>query len=419
MMLRHVDLCSGIGGFSLGFHWAELSKPILFCDTEEWCRKILAKNFPNVPIAKDVKELANDPERLVPDHDILSCGYPCQPFSVAGLRKAEKDDRHIWPSIFRIIAQKRPSWVVCENVYGHIALGLDKVLLDLESEEYATRTFVVPACAKNAPHRRDRLWIIAKNVGDTEYNGSSSTKIRRGNEENAGGSQKGEIQTEQFEGTSGRENHATLADSECLGWFERSEEQEEFNREGSSDKLNFSSEGRTRSRTSSSMADTNCEPSRGGGIFEQTNDQKRRASQERGESIQSRNRSTRTSNIEQSSKNVADTNGERLQGSEETRNIEECRTDSNQFSTRHGGTSDVADTNCQRTSRRSTNGKDAKDVRQSSRFGEDKNIWFVEPNVGRVAHGIPKRVDRLKGLGNAIVPQIAMQIGLAIKNELS
>ena len=368
-MLRHVDLCSGIGGFSLGFHWAELSKPILFCDTEEWCRKILAKNFPNVPIAKDVKELANDPERLVPDHDILSCGYPCQPFSVAGLRKAEKDDRHIWPSIFRIIAQKRPSWVVCENVYGHIALGLDKVLLDLESEEYATRTFVVPACAKNAPHRRDRLWIIAKNVGDTEYNGSSSTKIRRGNEENAGGSQKGKIQTEQLEGTSGRENHATLADSECLGWFERSEIQEEFDREGSSDKLDFSSEGRTRSRTSSSMADSN---------------------------------------------------GERLQGSEETRNIEECRTDSNQFFTRHGGTSDVADTNCKRTSRRKNMaGSNAKDVRQSSRFGEDKNIWFVEPNVGRVAHGIPKRVDRLKGLGNAIVPQIAMQIGLAIKNERS
>ena len=368
-MLRHVDLCSGIGGFSLGFHWAELSKPILFCDTEEWCRKILAKNFPNVPIAKDVKELANDPERLVPDHDILSCGYPCQPFSVAGLRKAEKDDRHIWPSIFRIIAQKRPSWVVCENVYGHIALGLDKVLLDLESEEYASRTFVVPACAKNAPHRRDRLWIIAKNVGDTEYNGSSSTKIRRGNEENAGGSQKGKIQTEQLEGTSGRENHATLADSECLGWFERSEEQEEFDREGTSDKLDFSSEGRTRSRTSSSMADSN---------------------------------------------------GERLQGSEETRNIEECRTDSNQFFTRHGGTSDVADTNCKRTSRRKNMaGSNAKDVRQSSRFGEDKNIWFVEPNVGRVAHGIPKRVDRLKGLGNAIVPQIAMQIGLAIKNERS
>ena len=176
-MLRHVDLCSGIGGFSLGFEWAELSTPILFCDTEPWCREILAKNFPNVPIATDVKELANDPERLVPDCDILTAGYPCQPFSVAGKQKGTEDDRHIWPYIFRIVTQKRPTWCVFENVYGHIAMGLDQVLADLESEGYATRTFVVPACGVNAPHKRDRLWI----VGYAEHDGSSTSKIRGSN----------------------------------------------------------------------------------------------------------------------------------------------------------------------------------------------------------------------------------------------
>ena len=379
-MLRHVDLCSGIGGFSLGFSWAELSKTIMFCDTEEWCRKILAKNFPNVPIAKDVKELANDPERNVPDHDILSCGYPCQPFSVAGLRKGEEDDRHIWPSIFRIITQKRPSWVVCENVYGHVALGLDKVLFDMESQGYATRTFIVPACAKNAPHRRDRLWIIARNVGDTEYNGSSSTEIRRSNQENAAGSQKGEIETEQLEGASGRANYETMAYSKCLGWEQRSEEQEEFDREESSDQFDFSSERCTRSEISSSMAYSNCEG---------------------------------------------------LQGSEETRNIEESRKNSDQFFTRHGGTSNVADTSRVRGQNVSRNNPEnverwaEKENVKSSNFSTngrvytDEGIWFAEPNVGRVAHGIPKRMDRLKGLGNAIVPQLAMQIGLAIKSELS
>ena len=379
-MLRHVDLCSGIGGFSLGFSWAELSKTIMFCDTEEWCRKILAKNFPNVPIAKDVKELANDPERNVPDHDILSCGYPCQPFSVAGLRKGEEDDRHIWPSIFRIITQKRPSWVVCENVYGHVALGLDKVLFDMESQGYATRTFIVPACAKNAPHRRDRLWIIARNVGDTEYNGSSSTEIRRSNQENAAGSQKGEIETEQLEGASGRANYETMAYSKCLGWEQRSEEQEEFDREESSDQFDFSSERCTRSEISSSMAYSNCEG---------------------------------------------------LQGSEETRNIEESRKNSDQFFTRHGGTSNVADTSGVRGQNVSRNNPEnverwaEKENVKSSNFSTngrvytDEGIWFAEPNVGRVAHGIPKRMDRLKGLGNAIVPQLAMQIGLAIKSELS
>ena len=363
----------------MGFSWAELSKTIMFCDTEEWCRKILAKNFPNVPIAKDVKELANDPERNVPDHDILSCGYPCQPFSVAGLRKGEEDDRHIWPSIFRIITQKRPSWVVCENVYGHVALGLDKVLFDMESQGYATRTFIVPACAKNAPHRRDRLWIIARNVGDTEYNGSSSTEIRRSNQENAAGSQKGEIETEQLEGASGRANYETMAYSKCLGWEQRSEEQEEFDREESSDQFDFSSERCTRSEISSSMAYSNCEG---------------------------------------------------LQGSEETRNIEESRKNSDQFFTRHGGTSNVADTSGVRGQNVSRNNPEnverwaEKENVKSSNFSTngrvytDEGIWFAEPNVGRVAHGIPKRMDRLKGLGNAIVPQIAMQIGLAIKKEI-
>jgi DNA (cytosine-5)-methyltransferase 1 len=376
MMLRHVDLCSGIGGFALGFHWAKLSEPVLFCDTEPWCRQILNKNFPNIPIATDVKELANDPERLVPDHEILSCGYPCQPFSVAGLRKGEEDDRHIWPSIFRIITHKRPSWVVCENVYGHVALGLDKVLFDMESQGYATRTFIVPACAKNAPHRRDRLWIICKNVGDTEsrgrgefresskkkgnescqidrgqsigssrvrtnvgdteYNGSSSSEIRRSYQENAGGSQKREIETEQSQRTSGRGDHEVMADTECLGWEQRSEVKGEFDRERSPDQSDFSSEGCRGSRSSTSLADT------------------------------------------------------------ESKGLQGWSQDTTEYS---------------------------KWIEESSSwnksFGEETNIWNVEPNVGRVAHGIPKRVDRLKGLGNAIVPQLAMQIGLAIKSDLS
>jgi DNA (cytosine-5)-methyltransferase 1 len=161
MKLRHVDLCSGIGGFALGFEWAGLSSPVMFCDIEPWSRKILTQHWPDVPIAEDVMELANDPERLVPDCDILTAGYPCQPFSVAGKQKGTTDDRHIWPYICKIVAQKRPTWCVFENVYGHVALGLDQVLTDLEAEGYASRTFIVPACGVNAPHRRDRLWIVA------------------------------------------------------------------------------------------------------------------------------------------------------------------------------------------------------------------------------------------------------------------
>ena len=161
-MMAHVDLCSGIGGFSLGFSWSGLSKPVLFCEIDPWCRKVLAKHWPSVPIAEDVKELANDPNGLIPDCDILSCGYPCQPFSVAGKQRGAEDDRHIWPEIFKIIQAKRPTWIVCENVPGHISLGLNQVLSDLEDKAgYAVQTFCIGAVSVNAPHRRQRIFVIA------------------------------------------------------------------------------------------------------------------------------------------------------------------------------------------------------------------------------------------------------------------
>ena len=172
--LKHVDLCSGIGGFSLAFEEVGLSRTIMFCDTEKWCRQLLAKHWPDVPITEDVKELANDPERLVPDCDILTAGYPCQSFSVAGKQRGTEDDRHIWPYIFRIVAHKRPTWCVFENVYGHVGMGLDEVLHDLESEGYSTRTFIVPASAIGARHKRDRLWVVAHT--DSERRCSWDTK---------------------------------------------------------------------------------------------------------------------------------------------------------------------------------------------------------------------------------------------------
>ncbi|MFL2764459.1 MAG: DNA cytosine methyltransferase, partial [Paracoccaceae bacterium] len=172
-IMDHVDLCSGIGGFALGFEWAGLSRPVLFCDIEPWSRKVLRKHWPDVPIAEDVKELASDPDGLIPDTDprqtILTAGYPCQSFSLAGKRRGTEDDRHIWPYIFSIIQAKRYAWCIFENVYGHVTLGLDQVLSDLEGQGYATRPFIVPACATDAPHRRDRLWIIARNVENARH----------------------------------------------------------------------------------------------------------------------------------------------------------------------------------------------------------------------------------------------------------
>ena len=191
-MMRHCDLTSGIGGFALGFQWAGLSYPVLFCDIEPWCRQVLNKHWPDVPIAEDVKVLADDPDRNVPDCDILTAGFPCQPWSVAGrsrsLEGAKKDPRHIWPWIIDIIKQKRPTWVVFENV-PHLASlgGLDEVIADLEIADYATTTLNISAVAgSGAPHKRERLWIIARNVADTSNEGSQGRLSGRQNKEREG-----------------------------------------------------------------------------------------------------------------------------------------------------------------------------------------------------------------------------------------
>lgn len=161
-MINHLDLCSGIGGFALGFEWAKLSRPIAFCDTDKFCQKVLEKNFKNIPIYNDVKEIANDPTRFIQQKvDILTSGYPCQPFSQSGKRKGLEDERHIFPYLLRIIEQVRPTYCVFENVYGHISLGLDEVLFQMESINYQTTTLVFPSSSVGAWHKRDRVWIVA------------------------------------------------------------------------------------------------------------------------------------------------------------------------------------------------------------------------------------------------------------------
>ena len=159
----HIDLFSGIGGFALAARWAGI-ETIQFVEIEPFCQKVLQKNFPGVPIHDDIKTFKSDRFKNV---GLITGGYPCQPFSVAGKRKGEEDDRHLWPKMFEIIQNIRPNWVICENVYGHVSMGLDEVLTDLENEAYTCQTFIVPACAKNAPHRRDRVWIVANNITNT------------------------------------------------------------------------------------------------------------------------------------------------------------------------------------------------------------------------------------------------------------
>ncbi|WCK53857.1 DNA (cytosine-5-)-methyltransferase [Aneurinibacillus sp. Ricciae_BoGa-3] len=164
--MRMLDLFSGIGGISLAAEWAGI-ETVAFCEIESFPQKVLRKNWPDVPIFEDVEKLSKkalidegviDDERTI---DIICGGYPCQPFSHAGKRGGKEDDRHLWPEMFRLIKEIRPAWIVGENVAGHISLGLDDVLADLEGEGYQARAFVLPAASVGAPHRRDRVFIVA------------------------------------------------------------------------------------------------------------------------------------------------------------------------------------------------------------------------------------------------------------------
>jgi DNA (cytosine-5)-methyltransferase 1 len=189
-MKTHLDLCSGIGGFALAAKWSGY-ETIGFCEIDPWCRRVLAKHWPGVPQHDDLWTLTGDlvrewiaegVDRALPDAtgnlrrasgddrpiasnrrglDLITGGYPCQPFSVAGKRLGAEDDRHLWPAIAALVADLRPARCLFENVGGHVTMGLDAVLSDLESLGYACWPVVIPAAAVGAPHRRDRVWILA------------------------------------------------------------------------------------------------------------------------------------------------------------------------------------------------------------------------------------------------------------------
>ena len=165
-MLKVLDLFSGIGGFSRGLEATGFFETICFVENEPYCQAVLKHHWPEVPILGDIKNV-KEPD-LPTRPDVICGGFPCQPFSQAGKQKAQDDPRHLWPEMFRLIRECRPTWVVGENVAGLIRLGLDEVLSDLANEGYATRTFNIPACAVGAPHLRQRLWIVAHSDSESE-----------------------------------------------------------------------------------------------------------------------------------------------------------------------------------------------------------------------------------------------------------
>ena len=397
--MNHLDMCSGIGGWAIAFRELGINT-VAFCEIDKYPQQVLQKNFPDIPIFNDLKELTYEDikERTRVDSiDLITCSYPCQPFSVAGKQKGEEDPRHLWPDTFRIVQECRPTWFVGENVGGHIKLGLDTVLEDLASEGYDTRTFIIPASSIGAWHKRERIWIIghredvenansrgrcrqegvgkdnskrvsgkkqnsntnqtderctsrestiskSQDVCYSEHNGPLATKKSRKHQEIARGTSQGQNQAEQSEGTSRPRNHENVSDTESLRSGRRGGE------ECRSPQWQFLQEEQE-----------GCEI--------------------RGE-VEGRSTS--------SGEDVSDTDIEGLE-----RRIPGRQNQEREGELGHAGRS------------------------SSTHLQQRENWWQTESEFCGVPHGVSYgldkgRVGRIKGLGNAIVPQIAWFIGNAI-----
>jgi DNA (cytosine-5)-methyltransferase 1 len=304
-----LDLFSGIGGFSLGLERAGM-RTVAFCEIEPWCRAVLAKHWPGIPIFEDVTRLRGSDVGAV---DVICGGFPCQDISSAGKGVGISGKRSgLWREYARIIGELRPRFVLVENVAALLNRGLDVVLGDLAALGYDAEWHCIPASAVGAPHIRDRVWIVA-------YPSCA---------------ERGEIGFPR----------QRLAWADCLSQW-----QEGPSGFGPSNKaLAYTDNQRE-------LQPERCQRHERGWIGDR-------------------------------SAYVADA---------------ECV----------GCNEMVEPISCR------ASGEGAADSTKHTSFPRGREWWSVEPNVGRVAHGVSSRVDRLKGLGNAVVPQIPEIIGRAIMNS--
>ncbi len=304
--MRHLDLFSGIGGFSLAFerHGFET---VGFSEIDPYASAVLKKHWPEVKNYGDIRNITR--ATVKEDITIITGGFPCQPFSVAGARGGDSDERFLWPELLRVVSELRPAFALFENVPGLLSIDggrtFNRILSDIVSIGYDCLWNLVPACAAGANHRRDRLWIIAYS-----------------------------------------RHHARSAKQECECEASPKElagmcEADVANSQGSKDGRFGVSELHQRN--------SRMESSGGGKRLDHLN----------------------------STNNLANSSGEGLEGRKEALRQEERRI----FYPRHN--------------------------RQDIGSARGNDWWAIEPDMGRVAHGIPKRVDRLKCLGNSIVPQVA------------
>ena len=260
-MLKVLDLFSGIGGFTLGLDSTGGFETVAFVEKDKFCQKVLKKNFPNITIEGEIRDVKGDRYKA----DVITGGFPCQPFSVAGKRKGTDDDRYLWDETIRVIRECKPKWFIGENVEGLVniqeGMVLRQVQTDLEKEGFEVQCLIIPASGIGAWHQRKRVWIIGCNVSNSDNNGSHRQKrdatIKSSNEpkewlfirddKNVSdskiirtGESRNINQEEGFESSSSTQSDSsskTITNSECLGWKERTKKSEESYRETTSNKF--------------------------------------------------------------------------------------------------------------------------------------------------------------------------------------
>ena len=166
--LTHLSLFSGIGGLDLAAEWAGFTT-VGQCEWADYPTKVLEKHWPNTERWRDIRDVTKEDftrRTGLRSVDIVSGGFPCQPFSTNGHRNGEDDDRYLWPEMLRVISEVKPTWVIGENVAGIISMALDKVCSDLEAEGFEVQPIVLPACSAGALHRRDRVFFIANSANN-------------------------------------------------------------------------------------------------------------------------------------------------------------------------------------------------------------------------------------------------------------
>lgn len=304
MMLAHLSLFTGIGGLDLAAEAAGFTT-VGQCEWADYPTKVLEKHWPDVPRWRDIRTLtgADFYERTgLRTVDVISGGFPCQPFSVAGKRKGKEDDRYLWPEMLRVISEIRPTWVIGENVPGIVNLALDTVLSDLESIGYSCQTFIVPACGVDAPHRRYRVAVVGN---------SKSKRCRETRYDFCG------------------QKEWPSCGSTVLADPERVRLRENCNQSAHDEKWNNQTYWENRE---AKLRETGC-----------------------------------------SSSTLSDTKGSRCKRHNETSAKQDCRSEQGQ--------------SC-----------------ATSWTRNQRGMWPAEPDVGRMANGVPHRVDRLRCLGNAVAP---------------